>query len=351
MQHTATKLLELTQANLDWDIRRQRFIIAFVLALIAVRTVNLTQIALHINSSKKDLMYRTIQRFFQGFRPDNHAFLKFLLSLLPDEPMTLVMDRTNWDYGKIHINYLVIGVLYQSTVIPLCWLVLPKKGNSNQTERIALLRILLSVLPVSSINVFIADREFIGRDWLKYLKTRGIKRCIRLKKNSLIFPNTKARNLWLLFESLEVGQSRFMPRRYRMSGEWLYLAAVMLEGDLLVVACDDKPRSGLRAYGLRWGIETFFGNTKTRGFHLEDTHMTDAPKLSLLLGLVALATLWSLRVGEALQEANGVMKKKSHGRFEQSLFRIGLDFLRGLIFDGSLEKRENRLVFRVLTCT
>jgi hypothetical protein len=351
MKHTATKLLELTQANLDWDIRRQRFVIAFVLALIAVRTVNLTQIAVHMNGSKSKLMYRTIQRFFQSFRPNSHSFLKFLLSLLPDEPLTLVMDRTNWDYGKIHINYLVIGVLYQSTVIPLCWLVLPKKGNSNQTERIALLRLLLSVLPVSRIKVFIADREFIGREWLKYLKARGIKRCIRLKKNSLIFPNTKARNLWQLFESLEVGQSRFMRRRYRIGAEWLHLAAVVLEGDLLVVACDDKPRSGLRAYGLRWGIETFFGNTKTRGFHLEDTHMTDAPKLSLLLGLVAMATLWSLRVGEALQEANGVMKKKSHGRFEKSLFRIGLDFLRGLIFDGLLEKRENRFVFRVLTCT
>ena len=79
--------------------------------------------------------------------------------------------------------------------------------------------------------------------------------------------------------------------------------------------------------------------------------MTDVPKLSLLLGLVALATLWSLRVGEAIEEAKGVMKKKSHGRFEQSLFRVGLDFLRELIFEGVLEKRENWLVFRVLTCT
>jgi hypothetical protein len=351
MKHTANKLLELTQANLNWDIRRQRFIINFVLALIAVRTVNLTQIAVHMGGGQTKLMYRNLQRFFQNFRPDSHAFLKFLLCLLPDEPLVLVIDRTNWDYGKIHINYLVIGVLYQSTVIPLCWLVLPKKGNSNQTERIALLRVLLSVLPVSRIKVFVADREFIGCDWLKYLKTRGIKRCIRLKKNSLIFPNTRAHNLWQLFEALDVGESRFMGRRYRIGGEWLYLAAVMLEGDLLVVACDDKPRSGLKYYGLRWSIETFFGNVKTRGFHLEDTHMTDAPKLSLLLGLVALATLWSLRVGEAIEEAKGVMKKKSHGRFEQSLFRVGLDFLRGLIFDRLLEKHENRFVFRVLTCT
>jgi hypothetical protein len=117
------------------------------------------------------------------------------------------------------------------------------------------------------------------------------------------------------------------------------------------VACDDKPRTGLRYYGLRWGVETFFGNSKNRGFNLESTHLTSEDKLSILLGLVSLATLWALRVGEALEEAGDVMKKKSHGRYAKSLFRVGLDFLHGLIFSDTFDKRENRFVFRVLTCT
>ena len=57
MNHTENKLLELTQANLDWDIRRQRFIINFVLAIIAVQTVNLTQIAVHMGGGQTKLMY------------------------------------------------------------------------------------------------------------------------------------------------------------------------------------------------------------------------------------------------------------------------------------------------------
>ncbi len=56
-----------------------------------------------------------------------------------------------------------------------------------------------------------------------------------------------------------------MGRRYRMSGEWLHLAAVMLDGDLLVVACDDKPRAGLQAYGLRWVLRRFLGMSKLVG--------------------------------------------------------------------------------------
>ena len=274
-----------------------------------------------------------------------------MLALLPSEPLILVMDRTNWDYGKVHINFLVLGVLYQSTLIPLCWSVLPKKGNSNQTERIALFNFLLRFIPISRIKVFIADREFIGRNWLTYLKSRGVKRCIRMKKSSLILPNVKARSLKGLFACLELGQSRFLRRRYKISGEWLYLAAVRLENDLLIVACDDKPRVGLKFYGLRWGIETFFGNSKTRGFHFEDTHLTQKKKLSLLMGMIALATLWALRVGEELEVSKGVLRRKSHGRFAESLFRVGLDFLRGLIFGGVLGRREYQFVFRVMTCT
>jgi Transposase DDE domain len=351
MKSTPTTLLDLAKANLNWDIRRQRFLVAFILALIAVRTVNLTEIACHMGGTKRKAAYRKIQRFFQVFKPSSVIFLKFLLSLLPDEPLVLVMDRTNWDYGVVHINFLVLGVLYQSTVIPLCWLVLEKKGNSNQTERIQLLNFLLRVLPISSIKVLIADREFIGKDWLNYLKTRGVKRCIRMKKSGLIFPDYKARNLWLLFAGLKIGETRFLRRQYRIGGEWFHLAAVMLESDLLVVACDDKPRSGLQYYGLRWGIETLFGNTKTRGFHFEDTHLVDPKKLGMLMGLVSLGALWALRVGEWLEKTSSVMRRKSHGRFERSLFRVGLDYLRGIIFDGELERREHRFVFQVLTCT
>lgn len=69
------------------------------------------------------------------------------------------------------------------------------------------------------------------------------------------------------------------------------------------------------------------------------------------MGLVSLGTLWALRVGEWLETTTNVMRRKSHGRFERSLFRVGLDYLRGIIFDGQLENREHQFVFRVLTCT
>lgn len=167
----------------------------------------------------------------------------------------------------------------------------------------------------------------------------------------MVVPNTLSRTLSQICDGLKVGETLFKRRRYQVMGEWLYLAAVRLEDDLLIVGCDDKPRTGLVYYGLRWGIETFFGNVKTRGFCLEQTHMTDPEKLSMLLGLLALATVWCLRVGEAIELKGKKRQRKSHGRFERSLFRVGLDFLQGLVFESALEKRRSQFVFRVLSCT
>ena len=41
-----------------------------------------------------------------------------------------------------------------------------------------------------------------------------------------------------------------------------------------------------------------FANLKSRGFELETTHVTDPEKLKKLMAVLAIAVLWSLRVGE-----------------------------------------------------
>jgi hypothetical protein len=50
------------------------------------------------------------------------------------------MDRTNWQWGEKNINILTLAVVYQGAAIPICWILLNKKGNSNTRERIALVK-------------------------------------------------------------------------------------------------------------------------------------------------------------------------------------------------------------------
>ncbi len=54
----------------------------------------------------------------------------------------------------------------------------------------------------------------------------------------------------------------------------------------------ERPRSALRLYRRRWGIECFFSDAKTRGFNIENTHITDPANLATLLGVVTLAVTW-----------------------------------------------------------
>jgi len=83
-------------------------------------------------------------------------------------------------------------------------------------------------------------------------------------------------------------------------------------------------------YKKRWAIESLFGNTKTRGLNIEDTHLTLTSKLDLRLGLVAMAVAWASKTASVLIGA-GKMKRKNHGYFAKSIFRIGFDQLRRLL--------------------
>jgi Transposase DDE domain len=342
------ELYKLAQAHLNWDARRIDFLVRFTVAMIAARSVNWKEIALHM---QRQGSYRRIQRFFQLFRPHKFAYLAFMLTMLPSkEKLSLVMDRTNWKYGSVHINILMLGCVYQGTVIPLCWTVLGKAGNSSMVERIRLMNTLLRVLPKTRIAVFIADREFIGADWLSYLRSQSIQRCIRIRKNSLL-ENSKVTWVYEKFDHLALGQSCFLKRRYTLMGESFYLAGVKLKDDFLIIACDVKPSKGLKVYGLRWGIETLFGNTKSRGFDFEATHVTQPEKLSLLLGVMSLAIFWALQAGTWLEQHLKPLKAKKHGRLALSRFRYGLDYLRRLILQQILDSAQALPLIHLLTCT
>ena len=49
----------------------------------------------------------------------------------------------------------------------------------------------------------------------------------------------------------------------------------------------------LLEYKRRWSIETLFQNLKSRGFEVEETHLTKAEKIDKLFGVLALGVAWS----------------------------------------------------------
>jgi len=66
---------------------------------------------------------------------------------------------------------------------------------------------------------------------------------------------------------------------------------------------------------------------KTRGFNLEDTHMTNHERVSKLVAVLAIAFCWAHKVGDWLHEAKPI-RLKSHERPAKSIFRYGFDQIR-----------------------
>jgi len=112
-----TELQTALQDHLHWNRARITFIVAFVIALMKVTTVNLNKVANALGgTAHKQSNYRRIQRFFSGFVFDYSAWAKMVLRLVPVEAdFVISIDRTNWRFGRFEINILMAGLVYQGT--------------------------------------------------------------------------------------------------------------------------------------------------------------------------------------------------------------------------------------------
>lgn len=294
--------------HLPWHGARIGFLAQFVLALLKVRSVSLAELATGFGGpAKVESRYRRLQRFFRSFEIGQDSLARLLARLVPvgEGPWRLAMDRTHWRFGKTDINFLVLGIAYRGIAVPIFWSVLDKAGNSDAAERVALMERFLQVFGAARVAALLADREFVGEDWFRWLQKSGIPFHQRLKRDTLV-PNHWNRTMRLdgLFGSLKPGESRSLPGRRPVWGCFVHLSALRLEdSEFLFVASFGAPQAeALDAYADRWQAETLFGCLKTRGFNFEDTHLRDASRLSKMMGLLALAFAWTHRIGEQLHD-------------------------------------------------
>lgn len=282
------------------------------------------KIALHIERDATPAsITRMVARTFHETNLTPQDVCNVLLPLLPPGRLTFVMDRTNWKLGSHDLNLLVLGVSLGDVVLPLTWKVLPHGGNSDMRARMLLVGLLLKRLPAQRWAVLIADREFIGQEWFSFLRDRRIKRCIRLRENTLL-DNEAAREF---FQTLKPGEVRGVFEQVWVYGSWMQVVATLSpRGERVLVASDLSVWDTLTTYRLRWSIECTFSAMKTRGLNLEQTHMTQPDRLSRLFGLLSLALSWMVRIGEWRAEQQPIPTKK-HARPAISRASYGRELL------------------------
>lgn len=319
-----------------------------ITGLFYIREVNLTGLALVIDGKGNDhSRYRKLQRFFSGFNFSYTALAKLLIALagIKSEKWLLVLDRTNWKFGKLDINILVLSICHNGIAIPIIWDMLPKTGASNSNERQKLLDRFLQLFGVDKILSLIGDREFIGDNWLKFLEDKKIPFYIRIRENltigrsegELVTANHLLKKL-KNNEYMVLNGKRYLGKNYH--GAKVSIAALRNgEGELVIIATNDNPYQALTIYKRRWEIETLFSCLKTRGFNFESTHLVHLDRINKLFGLLAIAFTLAYVIGMWRHSIKPI-KLKSHGRKAMSLFRYGLDYLRRIYLNQDKMKQE-----------
>ncbi|GAK49191.1 transposase [Candidatus Moduliflexus flocculans] len=347
-------LITMLPQELDWHRARITFLAQFLVAVIRVRTVNLTEIATAFcGRSKTESSYRRIQRFFQAFEIAPSLIPTLVVRLLPlDATWTLCLDRTNWQLGAINLNFLVLAVAHHGIAIPLFWSLLDKRGHSNTKERIRLMRRFLRQFGAQRIHCLTADREFIGVLWLRFLRKHQIPFRLRIRHNTQLPLRCGAghENASRFFRNAPLGVVRLLRSPRPLWGLPVYVVGLRLAQEYLILITDARPDPALDDYRRRWDIETLFGCLKTHGFHLEDTHLTAHQRLSKLLALLTITCCWCVRLG-AWRHAQRAIPLKSHQRRAVSLFRYGLDVLRNIVLNLAVKPHEFAWVVKLLSCT
>ncbi len=316
------------------------------LCLLIKETVNLNKLkgtvgaVLGKSSTQADSNYKRLIRLF-----DQHSdstlwmdLLLFVFTFLGLRGDYLILDGTSWRSGKTKFHFLTLCVVYQGVAIPILWTNLHKIGHSSAEERIGLIKGALLRFDLSD-SVLIADREYIGVKWFKYLMDNEIDFIIRLKGGTYKEAidqsvGSSYRQLCSKVRRSKVG-GKVLGKPFVLEGmplNFVVLKNRRQDADdplvLLVTSLGEPARSVADKYRMRWKIEVFFKHMKTNGFSLEAMNLGTESRCQLLMAVVVFAYVLSIK--EGLKKYRKVrIKLYPDGSQErgESVFRHGINSL------------------------
>jgi hypothetical protein len=190
MKRTLPKFLFLNLCNHIplWRTRQEMLVWLFTL-IIQTGTGSLWLLAGRVDTRSKTLsVHSRFECFFQHICLDEGCVARLVVHImgLSGKPWHLAIDRTNWKFGRCHINILMLTIIHEKVGIPLFWVLLGKAGNSNTKARADLMPKLNKVFPNQPIASLSGDREFIGEAWFNWFQNQSIPFVLRLNENLFI---------------------------------------------------------------------------------------------------------------------------------------------------------------------
>lgn len=340
------------------NLARIKLMACVIMALCMVQTVSLPKLASAMpTNAERDSNMRRLQRFFAKYALNLDLIAGMIFSLIPIQgKVTLSMDRTNWKFGVVNINILMLGITYKGIAFPLIFKLLPKRGNSNWEERKFLVQKFICLFGRDRIDCLVADREFVGKEWIGWLNNERIRYYIRIRQNFWVVNPKSGEKVraWHLFNRVRLGEELFYHKLYLMKGEYVYLAGARLknshgEPELQILICFNRPDEAVTTYKDRWQIETLFKAMKSSGFNIEDTHMREIERIERLVAVVCIALVWAYLVGDHKDINVKKIRILKLGHRAKSIVKYGLEEISDVL--NRPLKKPKFDIFQFLSCS
>ena len=320
--------------------RHMNTLAALISGIVGSRRVSLPEIANKVpDGNKRESRVKRFARWVQNERIDAEVyFLPFaqeLLVSLAERTLVLAIDGSEVGRGCMT---LMVSVLYKKRALPVAWIVVQgNKGHLPEDTHIMLVEQVQTVVPTEADVIFLGDGEFDGVFLQAAVAAGGWYYVCRTAKNIQLCEA----GFWFTFENLGIvpGHCMGIPGvqfTQRAYGPVLAIAwwDAAYETPLYLVTNLELAEEACYWYRKRFRIETFFSDQKTRGFHLNKSHLADPQRLARLMLAACLAYIWIIFLGVLAKRDgwNAIIHRTD--RCDLSLFQLGLALLDHFLNEG-----------------
>ncbi len=296
-----------------------------------------------LSGAKMPSIERRLERFLANSRIVVpliwKLFLQQVLTPFAGQHLYFVLDNTPF---RDDLTIVYLGLLIHSRVLPVAWAVMPAQTKWDESQWQIVGRLLDQVqvhLPDTSCTL-IADRGLVGMPLVKLCTARGWHYLLRVcaEHTCRRYLRGKLERSWKRFGHIVLKRGyRWYGRAHVWQDEmletWLSLRwDPAYEEPWLLISDEGVGHRQVQIYGWRMRVEATFQDSKSRGWNIEASWITDRQHLDRLLLALFLAVWWVSHLAAACIHNGQRARFDRADRRDKSIFRLGrlwlLDILR-----------------------
>lgn len=278
-------------------------------------------------------------------------FIQTLLLKLNLDELVIAIDASLVGRGCI---CLMASLIYKNRALPLAYNVYKgKKGHLSEKAHIELVKKLERIMPYKpKLVVLLGDGEFDGINFQQTLSEFGWKYVCRTSQNITINIDDEDFSIDILASMLPEGHFNKLKNCTITKKQYGPVTAIAWwdkgnDEPIYLVTNFISASKACGYYKKRFTIETFFSDQKSRGFHIDKSHLSSPVRLARLLFAACLAYLFAIFLGLQALESNYLKLIHRTDRCDLSIFQLGIRLLtylaiRGLPLPRLLRKISNK---------